>query len=91
MVYEQFMILCVILNTIVLAYDSHFNSANDANGNHQIYNSLNITFTTLFAVEMLLKVGALGFRRYLRDSMNISDSILVIMSIVELAALSINP
>lgn len=85
------MILCVILNTIVLAYDSHFNSANDAHSYHEIYNSLNIAFTTLFAVEMVLKVGTLGFRRYLRDYMNISDSILVIMSIVELAALAINP
>lgn len=47
-------------------------------------NKLNLFFTLLFAIEMILKLIGIGPKEYLRDTFNIFDGIIVILSIVEL-------
>lgn len=48
----------------------------------------NLTFTIIFIVEMALKLFGFGLIRYCKDTMNIFDGIIVILSIFELALFS---
>lgn len=43
----------------------------------------NITFTILFALEMILKIFGLGFKNYIKDKFNIFDALVVITSLLE--------
>ena len=45
----------------------------------------NLFFTVIFAIEMLMKLTALGCREYIKDGFNVFDMFIVIMSYVELA------
>ena len=45
----------------------------------------NAVFTGLFTVELLMKVGAFGWRRYLSDPMNFFDAAIVAAGLTELA------
>ena len=80
--FEYFMTLCVILNIVVLAFDSHQNFASN-----DFWSICNLIFTCLFALEMLLKLSSFGFRRYTKDSLNNIDATIILMSSVELIAL----
>jgi hypothetical protein len=48
-------------------------------------NYLNYAFTAYFVLELLIKLLALGHKRYLKDRMNIFDALVVVASLVELA------
>ena len=45
---------------------------------------LNSIFTWCFIFEMIIKLIGLGFREYARDSFNIFDAIVVVLSVVDL-------
>lgn len=75
--------LCVFINTIILAMDGYIET-----GNYSIFKTLNITFTVIFGVEMLIKIIGFGLIDYFRDKINIFDSIIVMLSVVELAFFS---
>ncbi len=49
-----------------------------------ILTSLNLFFTVLFALEMVSKLIGMGPKEYVRDTFNIFDGVIVILSIVEL-------
>ena len=51
-------------------------------------NILNIVFTSIFTVEMVLKLTGLGIQGYFRDNMNYIDGLVVILSLVELIFIS---
>ena len=59
-------------------------------GDYSIFKTLNITFTAIFAVEMLIKIIGFGLVDYFRDKINNFDAIIVILSVVELAISSDN-
>jgi voltage-dependent calcium channel T type alpha-1H len=44
----------------------------------------NLIFTSLFAIEMILKIIADGCLKYIRNAYNIFDGVIVIMSVIEL-------
>ena len=48
---------------------------------------LNLSFTIIFTIEMALKIIGLGLVGYFRDKMNLFDSSIVIISLVELVLL----
>lgn len=50
----------------------------------EVTSLLNNIFTYCFIVEMVIKLIGLGFREYSRDSFNIFDAIVVILSIVDI-------
>ena len=50
--------------------------------------SFNTFFTIIFAVEMFLKIAAIGIVKWLRDVMNYMDGAIVILSLVELVFMS---
>jgi Ion transport protein len=70
----------IVANTITLAMDKY--PQTDEYENTLEY--FNIIFTIAFSTEMTLKIIALGFNGYLRDSFNIFDGSLVILSLVDL-------
>lgn len=75
-----FIIVCILSNTVILALDKHPQSET----HESLLNTLNLSFTVIFSLEMLLKIFGLGFADYLKDRFNIFDAILVIISIVDL-------
>lgn len=60
-------------------------SDNVSNGLQQA----NIVLTSLFTLEMTLKLMGLGFWDYIRDGFNIFDAIIVTLSLVEIAVTAV--
>lgn len=71
----------IIMNTIVLALDAY--PVNDTM-QHDL-DLANIAFFSLFLLEMLVKLGGMGPRRYIRDRYNIFDAIIVTLSVIDVA------
>ena len=46
--------------------------------------SVNLFFTILFALELISKLIGMGPKEYIRDTFNVFDGIIVMLSIVEL-------
>ena len=70
----------IVVNTVVLACES-YPMAPAADSNLEI---INFVLTLLFAIEMFVKVGGYGWKRYLMDTMNCFDGVIVFISVVEL-------
>lgn len=81
---NSFIMLSVIINTSILAYD-HYGISSTSSKNLQMINTF---FTYFFASELILKLLALGPRSYLRDFMNYFDIIVVTLSLVEIFLIS---
>jgi hypothetical protein len=82
--FENFMTICVTLNTLILAFDHYGINKNL----ERVFTNLNLAFTIVFGAEMFFKLIGLGIKNYLMDRMNYLDGSVVILSIVELAFLS---
>ena len=76
--------LAVIFNTIVLSTDHHGISASQSD----LLTKMNTFFTYFFALELFLRLLSLGIREFLRDQMNFFDTIVVVLSLIELSILS---
>ncbi len=74
----MFMTVVVLLNTVVLVLD-----INDNVFEMDYLSIANFIFTGIFAIEMILKITAYGFKKYLKDPLNSMDAFIVIMSLVE--------
>ncbi|XP_046879215.1 LOW QUALITY PROTEIN: voltage-dependent L-type calcium channel subunit alpha-1C [Hypomesus transpacificus] len=85
--FEYLMFTLILLNTICLAMQHHgqTGSFNDA------MNILNMLFTGLFTVEMILKLIAFKPRGYFSDPWNVFDFLIVIGSIIDVILSEINP
>jgi len=66
-------------NTIVLALDRHEISSYEK----AVLKTLNDFFTWAFVGEMTIKLLGLGFKEYAKDSFNLFDAVVVILSLVE--------
>eukprot|EP00951_Prasinocladus_malaysianus_P002849 scaffold20217_cov44-Prasinocladus_malaysianus.AAC.1 len=49
-----------------------------------IMDSINYVLTAYFALEMVIKLLGLGVRKYVEDTMNVFDAIVVVVSLVEI-------
>ncbi|XP_069383299.1 voltage-dependent L-type calcium channel subunit alpha-1D isoform X14 [Paralichthys olivaceus] len=84
--FEYVMFVLIILNTLCLAIQHHgqshlFNYAMDV---------LNMVFTGVFTVEMILKLIAFKPRNYFADAWNTFDALIVVGSVVDIAITEIN-
>ena len=79
--FNPLFVVLILVNTLVLAmeYDGMPKTYGDTLA------TINLVLTIAFIVEMVFKVLGLGPRKYVQDSFNIFDAVVVIMSIVELA------
>mmetsp|Transcript_57655 Transcript_57655/g.158821 ORF Transcript_57655/g.158821 Transcript_57655/m.158821 type:complete len:1739 (-) Transcript_57655:67-5283(-) len=73
----------IVANTVILSMDHH-DMDTDLETNLEV---CNFVLTLCFAIEMVLKLVALGPRGYAEDSFNIFDGVIVLISLVELIAL----
>lgn len=78
--FDYFIMLCVILNTLILALDGLVSAEDE-----EALDDFNLIFTIIFTVDMGLKLIGMGVVDYIRDTMNIFDGVIVILSLVELA------
>jgi hypothetical protein len=77
--YDNLMMLCVFMNTIILAMDGLVDKSGGL-----VLDQLNYIFTLVFTMDMGLKLTGIQIGEYLRDRMNIFDAVIVILSLVEL-------
>ena len=78
--FENFLTLCVLINTIVMAMDSYDIDTQTLN----TLEFMNEIFTWIFIVEMTIKLMARGVKKYVQEPMNLLDGGVVILSIVEI-------
>ena len=77
--FVNFITFLIVGNTIVLAMDRHEISHEEK----AVLNSLNDFFTWAFVGEMVIKLFGLGFKEYAKDSFNLFDAVVVVLSLVE--------
>ncbi|XP_077956404.1 voltage-dependent L-type calcium channel subunit alpha-1C isoform X7 [Gasterosteus aculeatus] len=85
--FEYLMFTLILLNTICLAMQHHGQTKNF----NDAMNILNMLFTGLFTVEMILKLIAFKPRHYFVDAWNTFDALIVVGSIVDIAITEVNP
>ena len=76
---ENFLMMCVLGNTVVLALDGSVSEEQE-----QTLDNINLVFTYIFGVEMVLKLYGYGPKGYAADAFNIFDGVIVIISFVDL-------
>ena len=78
--FDNFLTVCVLINTVVMAMDSYDIDAKTAAD----LEFLNNIFTWIFIVEMFIKLMAIGPSKYAANKMNLLDGGVVLLSIVEI-------
>ncbi|CAG5980843.1 unnamed protein product, partial [Menidia menidia] len=78
--FEYIMFVLIMLNTLCLAVQHYGQSALF----NYVMDILNMVFTTVFTVEMFLKLIAFKPRGYFGDAWNVFDALVVIGSIVDI-------
>eukprot|EP00054_Salpingoeca_dolichothecata_P028079 m.210181 g.210181 ORF g.210181 m.210181 type:complete len:1539 (-) comp26120_c1_seq2:53-4669(-) len=84
--FDHFILTCIIISSGLMAAEDPVNPDSQRNN---ILNYFDFVFTSIFAVEMLLKMFALGLikhnRAYMRSAWNLLDMLVVISSVISLA------
>ncbi|NWX36801.1 CAC1I protein, partial [Notiomystis cincta] len=78
--FNRGIMIAILVNTISMGIEHHEQPEELTN----ILEISNVVFTSMFALEMILKLAAFGLFDYLRNPYNIFDSIIVIISIWEI-------
>ena len=78
--FTVFITVLIIANTIVLALEKYPEDPEET----KIVDILNEVFTWAFVIEMVIKLIGLGFKEYARDSFNLFDAFIVVLSIVDI-------
>ena len=78
--FTLFITLLIIANTVVLALDKYPEDPQEK----KISEILNEVFTWAFVIEMVIKLFGLGFKDYSKDSFNLFDALIVVLSIVDM-------
>ncbi|XP_019371092.1 PREDICTED: voltage-dependent L-type calcium channel subunit alpha-1C isoform X4 [Gavialis gangeticus] len=84
--FEYLMFILILLNTICLAMQHYGQSCMFK----EAMNILNMLFTGLFTVEMVLKLIAFKPKHYFCDAWNTFDALIVVGSIVDIAITEVN-
>lgn len=79
-VFDNAMTLSVLVNTIGMAMESYDMDTQLAE--NLVY--LNNLFTWIFIVELVMKLLAMGFKKYVSEKFNLLDGAVVLISIIEI-------
>ncbi|XP_022602399.1 voltage-dependent L-type calcium channel subunit alpha-1D-like [Seriola dumerili] len=85
--FEYIMFVLIMLNTLCLAVQ-HYGQSTTFN---YVMDILNMVFTAVFTVEMVLKLIAFKPRHYFADAWNTFDALIVVGSVVDIAITEVNP
>ncbi|XP_065176053.1 sodium channel protein 60E-like [Sycon ciliatum] len=80
--FEYVVLILVVGSSISLAFEDSTVVSNSSR--HRLLNILNIFFAVCFTVEMLMKWFGLGLKEYFKNSWNILDFIIVLISLISL-------
>lgn len=78
--FQRFILFCILTNTFSMGIEFH----NQPDMLTKTVEISNLVFSLIFAVEMLLKLSAYGFFRYISDGFNVFDGVIVILSSFEI-------
>ncbi|KAM3864225.1 LOW QUALITY PROTEIN: voltage-dependent T-type calcium channel subunit alpha-1I-like [Diretmus argenteus] len=78
--FSRGIMIAILINTISMGIEHH----NQPDELTNVLEICNIVFTSMFTLEMILKLTAFGFFDYLRNPYNIFDGIIVIISVCEI-------
>ncbi|XP_035379416.1 voltage-dependent T-type calcium channel subunit alpha-1I [Electrophorus electricus] len=78
--FNRGIMIAILINTISMGIEHH----NQPEELTNVLEICNIVFTSMFTLEMILKLTAFGFFQYLRNPYNIFDGIIVIISVCEI-------
>uniref|UniRef100_A0A8C9YKG1 Calcium voltage-gated channel subunit alpha1 Ia n=1 Tax=Sander lucioperca TaxID=283035 RepID=A0A8C9YKG1_SANLU len=78
--FSRGIMIAILINTISMGIEHH----NQPEELTNVLEICNIVFTSMFTLEMVLKLTAFGFFEYLRNPYNIFDGIIVIISVCEI-------
>ncbi len=81
--FDIFIVILILLNTIFLAIEYEGQSQTMV----EVLDWGNTIFTMIFAIEMVLKLLALGFLTYVKEGFNVFDALIVIVSLLEYSKL----
>ena len=73
-VFKNFILVCIIINSLALGYDAHYGPENQY---HAFIDELDNLFLAIFTAELILEFLAQGPRRYFRDGWNLFDCFIV--------------
>ncbi|XP_049335285.1 voltage-dependent T-type calcium channel subunit alpha-1I [Astyanax mexicanus] len=82
--FNRGIMIAILINTISMGIEHHEQPEELTN----VLEICNIVFTSMFALEMILKLTAFGCFNYLRNPYNIFDGIIVIISVCEIVGQS---
>ncbi len=74
------MVICIIVNTVLLSMDRFPENPTEV----LIMERINIFFTLVFTVEMIIKLIALGFKDYFKSLFNVFDCLIVISGLIDI-------
>lgn len=82
-VWDTFILLCIVANAAILGYDAHFG---EQNAYHAQIEQWNMYFLWIFTAELVLEFLAQGPKRYFGSGWNIFDII-----VIGLSYIAVNP
>ena len=71
----------ISLNTIILSMNKYPNWDEDVDN---VFNTMNLVFSIIFTLEVIIKLIGLGTSGFAADKMNLFDATIVVISIVEI-------
>ncbi|CAF4257689.1 unnamed protein product, partial [Didymodactylos carnosus] len=78
--FRRIVLTAIVINTLSMGIEYHGQSISLTNA----LEYSNVVFTTLFALEMIFKLFAEGFLKYIKNAYNLFDGGIVVMSVIEL-------
>ena len=78
--FEHTMTFCVFFNTVVMAMD-HYGISHET---EVLLNYFNECFTYIFIYEMVIKLLAIGPKKYAASKWNLLDGAVVLVSVIEI-------
>ena len=82
--FTRVIMVSIFLNTVCMAVEHHGQPEKMTDA----LEIFNIIFTTIFALEMLLKIIAFGPYGYIKDAYNLFDGVIVIVSLMDILAVN---
>ena len=83
LVWELFILACIVANAAILGYDAHFGPSNPYNAQIEQWN---MYFLYIFTAELVLEFFAQGPRRYFSNGWNLFD-----LFVVGISYVAVNP
>lgn len=84
-VWELFIVACIVANAAILGYDAHYGGAGPY---HDLIEQWNMYFLYIFTAELVLEFWAQGPSRYFRNGWNWFDIFVVALSYGSVSSLS---